>query len=115
MANMYGLDDEIKIEKELAKIVLGALTGPEELKEYSSLLMEKYGVTVEPEPTLVEIARETQALAIGLDTISEELRDQRLKAILKKIAAVVPGEEVEDEEPKADSIAERFGSLGESN
>jgi hypothetical protein len=114
---MYGLDEEIKIEKELAKIVLGALTGPEELKEYSSVLMEKYGVTVEPEPTLIEIARETQALAIGLDTISEELRDQRLKAILKKIALVVPeavsGDDCEVESTDSESIASRFDSLGE--
>ena len=112
MVKMYGLDEEIKIEKELAKIVLGALTGAEELKYHASVLMEKYGVTVEPEPTLVEIARETQALAIGIDTISEELRDQRLKAILKKIAAVVVPEEITGEIAN-DTFSERISTLGE--
>jgi hypothetical protein len=107
------LDDDFRMDKELAKIVLGALTGPEELKEYSAVLLEKYGVSVEPEPTLLEIARETQALAIGLDTISDELRDQRLKAILKKIVAVVQFETASDEQ--SDSISERFSSLGELN
>jgi len=93
---------EIKIERELAKIVLAALTGEKELKESSELLMEKYGIAVDPEPTLLEIARETQALAIGIETISEELRDQRLKAILKRIAMIVPSKNNEENDSLVD-------------
>ena len=107
--------DEIKIEKELQKIVLAALTGPEYLKEASSALMEKYGVSVDPEPTVLEIARETQSLSMEIESISEEIRDVRLKTILKRIAMIVPQDEIIEKESVETEVVGRLSSLGELN
>lgn len=110
---------DIRIERELATIVLGALTNIEELAKSSTRLMDYYGVIHEPQPTLVEIARETQSLAISIDDISEELRDQRVRSILKKIAMIVPVEDLSNDTDESengaasDSIGDRLSSLGE--
>jgi hypothetical protein len=104
--------DEISIGGELAKVVFGALTGEEELHYASLNLLEKYGIERDERPTLVEIAREAQSISIALldNSISDELRDQRVKSLLKKVVIVAS---VESEDVKTDPIADRISSLGE--
>jgi len=81
---------EIDFKKTMQNIVLGALTSSKELRESASELLEKYGIQADKAPTVVEIARDAQVLSIAIDDgeISEELRDNRIKALLKKIVHV---------------------------
>jgi len=90
---MYGnevmVDEEqiIDYKKILQNVVLAALTSEEVLLESVEELLTKFEILPDPKPSLVEVAREAQTLSISIDggLISEELRDNRIKALLKKV------------------------------
>ena len=96
------VDEEsaIDYEKTMQNVVLGALTSEESLMEASRELLEKYEIQHDPKPSLVDIAREAQTLSISISggLISDELRDNRIKALLKKVVLFVPEQHPESPE-----------------
>lgn len=90
-------DSTIDYGKTMQNVVLAALTSEQALLEASRELLEKYEIQHDPKPSLVDIAREAQTLSISISggLISDELRDNRIKALLKKVVLVVPEEHPE--------------------
>ena len=79
------LPNELDVDLEMNKITLAAMCGEERLKNSIKTLVELYDVEVEsPEP--IDIAKDMQAIIIDSmeGAISEELRDERIKDVLKK-------------------------------
>ena len=79
-----------ELKKKLQNVVLAALIGETNLKESAVELIEHYGVQSDTVPTLIQIARDAQMLTMSIENseISDELRDNRVRSLLKKIVLI---------------------------